>query len=308
MNHKPTEYNKGRKGILKQIADFKIKPIKIPEPGLGLTLKEEPDFESLEMLSWLNIITHPSIILILGARGSGKSAAGYKILEYLRHIADPYVVGLPRQARRLLPEWIGSVPTIEDLPPNSIGLIDESYTLFHSRSSSSERAKVLSNLINLSRQRGITLIFISQEARQIDINIASSANIIIIKNPSILQLEFERKELRKIAEEASRMFADINKRDRNKWAYVYAPNSDFVGMMENSLPSFWTPGLSKAYAENTPINEMVIPKKMSLEQKKEKARELHNNGWSYRQIAEYLSVSKSTVYNWIHGYPYRHRS
>jgi hypothetical protein len=76
-------------------------------------------------------------------------------------VADVYVVGLPRKARKLLPEWIGNVMNLEGLPSNAIGLIDESYTLFHSRSSGSSRAKALSNLINLPRQREQTLIFVS---------------------------------------------------------------------------------------------------------------------------------------------------
>ncbi len=164
-----------------------------------------------EMRIWLRIIEHPNVILILGNRGSGKSALGYRLLQYLRFSADVYVVGLPRKARRLLPEWIGSVPTLEELPSNAIGLIDESYTLFHSRSSASSRAKVLSNLINLSRQREQTLIFVTQESRQIDMNIASSANVIIFKNPGILQLEFERKQLSKIAAQAKVEFAAIEK-------------------------------------------------------------------------------------------------
>jgi hypothetical protein len=45
-------------------------------------------------------------------------------------------------------------------------------------------------------------------------------------------------------------------------------------MIKNSLPTFWSNGLSKAYVDNTQTAEMVIPKKMPLEQKKKKAKEL----------------------------------
>jgi hypothetical protein len=275
------------------------------KPNSELTSSKHPDMSLLETGRWLNISKHPSVILIVGRRDSGKSALGYKLLEYLRWKGQPYVVGLPQKARKSLPDWIGVIPLLEDIPPKSIVLVDESYNLFHSRASAPERARILSNLINLSRHRAQTLIFVTQEARQIDKNIASSADIIIFKNPGIFQPEFERKELREIAEEAKRLFAAINNKDRNRWAYIYAPSSDFVGMMENSLPGFWTTGLSKAYADSTPNNETVIPKRMPLEQKKKKAKELYYSGWSYSQIAKYFGVSKSTVYNWIHDYPYR---
>jgi hypothetical protein len=142
------------KRILKPLDDFSFWGDLPDKTKSGLGSSKQPDANLLETSRWLKIIKHPTIILILGARGSGKSVSGYKIAEYLRPIADIYVVALPRKARRLLPEWIGSVPRIEDAPPSSIVLIDESYTQFHSRTSSSDRARVLSNLINLSRQRG----------------------------------------------------------------------------------------------------------------------------------------------------------
>ena len=191
----------------KELCNFLNKPYdstKKPD-----TKNEKPDTYFTELFYWLPILKHPSIIVILGGRGRGKSALGYKIAEYLNRRADIFIVGLPRRARKLLPDWIGSVPSIEDIPLNAVAIIDESHNFFHSRTSSSERSKILSNMINLSRQRGQTLIFITQEARQIDKNITSSANVIIFKNPGIMQFEFERKELKKLAEEAKRTFASI---------------------------------------------------------------------------------------------------
>ena len=302
-----------KEALDKVIEEMKNRPLQSlsPESNKDALLSKDvftvkkSDTNLLELGRWLNVLKHPCVILILGSRGSGKSALGYKLLEYLRYMATPYVVALPRKARRFVPEWIGVVPSLEDAPPKSIVLIDESYNLFHSRASASERARVLSNLINLSRQREQTLIFVTQEARQIDKNIASSADIIIFKNPGIFQPEFERKELRKIAEEASRMFAVINTKDKNKWAYVYAPGSDFVGMIENSLPSFWTQTLSKAFADKVPVDEMIIPKNLTREEKIKRAKEMHRQGLSLGQIAEILGVSKSTVKNYLDDYPYR---
>jgi len=40
----------------------------------------------------------------------------------------------------------------------------------------------MSKLINLSRHKELTAIFVSQESRSIDKNIASAANVIIFKN------------------------------------------------------------------------------------------------------------------------------
>jgi len=49
----------------------------------------------------------------------------------------------------------------------------------------------MSQHLILSRQRQQTLIFVSQEAPQVDRNIASSVNVVIFKGLGILKLEFE---------------------------------------------------------------------------------------------------------------------
>lgn len=273
-------------------------------PVIPQSQKVSIDF--LELGRWLNIIKHPCVIIVIGSRGSGKSAMGYKILEYLKWTARPYVVGIPQKAQKLLPDWIGSVPSLEDAPPDSVSLMDEAYMALHSRSSTSQYARKISNLINLSRQRGQTLVFITQEARQVDLNIASSANVIIVKNPGILQVEFERIQFRKILAEAQKMFNAIDK-DKNKWAYVYAPMSSFAGMMSSSLPAFWTPGLSKGYAEANLSNEVKPPKKMAREEKVKLARDLRRQTFSLGEIAKMLGVSKSTVKNYLDDYPYQKR-
>ena len=120
-----------------------------------------------------------------------------------------------------------------------------------------------------------------------------------------MQFEFERKEFKKLANEAKKMFAAIANKDAPRWSYVYAPESNFAGMVENSLPSFWTSGLSKAYADIKFVSEIKVPRKMPREEKIRKAKELHGSGWSDSQIGDYFGVSKSTIHNWIHDYPYR---
>ena len=76
-------------------------------------VKLVPDAQTVETGNWLKLIHHPSVIVILGGRGKGKSALGYRLLEYLRLTASPYVVGLPENARRLLPDWVGMTASLE---------------------------------------------------------------------------------------------------------------------------------------------------------------------------------------------------
>lgn len=76
-------------------------------------VKPVPDPQTVEVGNWLKLIHHPSVIVILGGRGKGKSALGYRLLEYLCWTASPYVVGLPENARKLLPDWVGMAASLE---------------------------------------------------------------------------------------------------------------------------------------------------------------------------------------------------
>ena len=253
---------------------------------------------------WLKVIPHPSVVLILGKRGSGKSALGYRILELFKYSATPYVLGVPARAGKLLPEWIGVEEDLDAIPVGSIVLIDEAYLAYHSRESLKPESKKVSRIVNLSRQREQTLIFVSQEARQIDKNIASQANIIVFKELSILQLKFDRPELSDIAAKAKEAFSTITS-EKPKWSYVYSPDADFIGLVENSLPTFWSSRLSRAFANSHTATTTRTPKTMTRTEKTAKAKELHRGGMSYRQIAAILNVNEGTAYNYVNDYPYK---
>ncbi len=265
-----------------------------------LTEPSEPDYQ------WLDLIIPPSIVLLLGGRGSGKTALGFRLLELFRYKLTPYIIGLPSQCAHLLSDWIGIEERLEDVPSGSISLVDEASLSNHARDWAKAESRDLCRLLNLSRQQDKTIIFIAQQGRQINLDIASSANVIALKNPGMLQSEFERPALRQIVSDAKLAFKTISG-DRKKWSYVYSPDAGFDGLVENILPTFWSQKLSRMYGQGT-LNEKAAekhPSQMTLEQKKEKAKELYEKGWSLSRIAIYLGVSKSTVYNWIHDYPYK---
>ena len=281
-------------------------PTKAPLPTLDLeALRLPPKVES--DARWREIIQHPSVVLILGKRGSGKSALGYRLLELFRYGPRPYVVGIPSSAKRLLPEWIGVASTLDEVPPKSIALIDEAYLPFHARGSMAQESKAMSQLLNLSRQRDQTLIFVSQEARQVDRNIASSANVVVFKQLGILQLEFDRPELNKLANQAKEALDNMKGDDRSG-AFVYAPDADFQGLLGNELPTFWKLGLSRLFATGASPATTRAPKPLSPKDKAQEAKKMRAKGASLREIARTLGVSRGTVVNYLKGYPYKPRS
>ena len=253
---------------------------------------------------WREVVVPPAVVLILGKRGSGKSALAYRLLELFRYKLTPYVVGVPAQANKLLPTWVSTVPSLEDLPPDCIAVVDEAYILFHSRRSMGQDSTAMSQALNLSRQRNQTLLFVSQEARQVDKNIASSASVVVFKDLGVLQPEFDRSELRKLVIQASEALSGIHG-DKRRWAYVYSPDADYLGLLPSQLPTFWKPSLSRMYVADRQTASPRHGGKLSSKEKAARALELRSRGYSYGQIMQELGVSKSSVVNYLKGYPYR---
>jgi hypothetical protein len=279
-----------------------LQPAKSPQLEPAQTSTQSPESET--DARWREVIVHPSVVLLLGKRGSGKSALGYRLLEQFRYGLTPYVLGVPTQGRKLLPEWIGIAQGLDEIPAKSIVLVDEAYLRYHSKESLSPASREMSRILNLSRQRDQTLIFVTQEARQVDKNIASSANVVAFKDLGMLQLEFDRPELNRIANQAKQAFTRVAG-DKRRWSYVYSPDAVFMDLLENSLPSFWDSRLSRIFAAGEEPSHLQLPKPVTVEQRIQKAKELHQQGLSYDKIAMILNVAKGTAYNYIKGYPYK---
>lgn len=252
---------------------------------------------------WLTLAPHPSVILVLGKRGSGKSALGYRLLELFRNQAAPYVVGFPQASRKLLPDWIGFVDSLEDVPPKAVILLDESYIQYHARDSMSDEGRNIGQLVNLSRQRAQTLIFIVQEARQLDVNAISQADVIVVKELSEISRDFERRELKRFTEKARVAFAGV-KGNRQRWTWVYSEAAGDARLVENELASFWKPALSRAFAQGTSEQDsngagQRKGAKTPREELKGQALALRQQDHSFGDIGKILGISKTQAWDLV---------
>ena len=263
---------------------------------------------------WKELVLHPATVGIVGRRGAGKSATAYRLLELLRDRAAPCVVG-PQSLKRLLPEWIGVVETLSEAPFNAVVLVDEAYLLFHARASSSAAGRTIGSAINLSRQRNQTLIFVVQEAKQLDVNIVSQLDVLVIKELSELSEAFERREFKAFMTQARLAFIPIVG-DKRGWSWVRSDRANFTGLMSNELPSFWRPALSRAFAdvERTATPSPSRPQQPGrtsgtrtptdeLAAKLKHMRDVEH--LSYGEIARRTGLPKSTVWDLINGEVHR---
>ena len=260
----------------------------------------------VEASKWLSIIKHPCVVLILGKRGSGKSALAYRIIEDLRWTADIYAVGLPDSANQYIPEWITIQPEIEDVPPNSVIVIDETHLKFHSGSGMKSTSIALTRILNLSRQRNQTFIFVSQESSQIDRNIFSAIDVTIFKEPSMFQAKFTRPELRDLSSQSEKAFQSVSG-DKNKWSFVFSQEQGCVGLIESPLPSFWNNKLSRAFASSV-ASRPKLGKKLTRSERQAEAKRLAALGNKPAQIARIMGLSKATIKNYLDDYPYTRHS
>jgi len=191
---------------------------------------------------WNKLVESDSLIgIILGARGSGKTAVALTILENLKGSQKNfYAMGFSKVE---LPRWIKTVDKIEDLENNSYVIIDEGGILFSSRDAMSSSNKMLSELLLVARHKNLTILFISQNSSNLEINTLRQADFLILKKSSLLQRDFERKIVGKIYEEYQN---DFEKYKNIKGAgLIYADN--FVGFFDNELPGFWSSNISKGF-------------------------------------------------------------
>ena len=131
---------------------------------------------------------------------------------------------------------------LEDVPAGSCVLLDEAYLQLHARNSMSKDGRDIGSLVNLSRQRGQTLIFVVQESRQLDINAISQADVIAIKELSEISKEFERKAIRAFTDRARAAFASITG-DKRPFSWVYSEAKGSGDLVQNQLASLWKPAL-----------------------------------------------------------------
>jgi len=188
------------------------------------------------------LTSESQIGIILGSRGSGKTAVGVRLLEniYSKNHSKCFAMGFKKEE---MPSWIKVVEDTSQIENNSYVLIDEGGILFSSRSSMSKMNKLLSSLILISRHKNINIIFISQNSSNLEVNVLRQADFLILKPSSLLQKDFERKIVQKIYLEKEKDF----KKYKNEKGISYIHSEEFCGFVKNSLPSFWKETISKSF-------------------------------------------------------------
>lgn len=217
---------------------MKSKPQKQQYNPFEIIKTEKGDYKDF----YKRLLRGSNILLIAGKRGSGKTALGMKFIEMYKKNTRRKVFAMGFENARL-PIWIKKADEIEKISNNSSVLIDEGALTFSARDSMKTANKQLGKIMAIARHKNLSLILIAQNSAMIDLNVLRLADTIILKEPSLLQAQFERKAIKDMYEKVSSYFKSLDDRK----SHFYVMDDEFEGILRFSLPEFWTEDISKSF-------------------------------------------------------------
>lgn len=219
----------------------------------NITMEQPTDLESADdgdsVPEVVQQVNHPSVALVTGQRGSGKSSLAYHLAEevHKRDGVIPVTVGLPPDKANALPDHWMNVESLEAAPPQSVIVIDEAYAKFHSRQAMENIG--LASMVNKSRHCAQSMIFVTQNSGHLDKTAVSEADAMFIKEPGTFHKQFERPAVRQFTEEAEEAF-DMLPTDADRREYVYAITDDKQALVKNAEAEFYGGELSKSFSNS----------------------------------------------------------
>jgi|GEM_PF-3342144 len=196
--------------------------------------------------SLLDILGTPSVSIILGARGQGKTAFGLRVLQLASEQGiKSYMMGLPEQKWELLPGYVTPVINPGGIPDNSALFIDEAYISLFAREFTGSFHKFMAKLIGLTRQRNQLFLFSSHLGRKLDVSCLYDVDNLVLRKPSFLHTKFERQEIRSVIEEGKQFFDNLDG-DPRRHAYIISERGPIH--VEVKLPEGWSEPLSNAFS------------------------------------------------------------
>ena len=198
-------------------------------------------------MKWSKIADHPAVYLILGDVGEGKTVCACSIIDEFhkdRKSLKIYMIDR-KEVVNLYPKWFRYAdPKKPRLSKNSVIFLDDAHLHHYARDWFGGKAKRIDWIARERRQSGNTIIYTTQQSRVLDINLISMASCIIFKRPSKLQLEVERKEIKKMYQIADKALKEENYAI-NK---AYVVSNQYEGIVTVKKPKWFTDKMSKAHS------------------------------------------------------------
>lgn len=214
---------------------------RLESTGCGHKMSEPPEL--------LEYIEHPSVVTITGKRRSGKSSMAYYAAEelYQHEGVPPVTVNVPDPVAEKLPEHWTHVSSIRNAPNGAVVVYDEAYRSIHSRTPHSDENLDLTEIVELSAQRNQTLLFVTQNSAILDKVAVGESDLLMMKKPGKLQMQFERPQIRDLSKDARERF-EMLPEDATEQEYVYVYGEDGDAFITNDEAPFYDDDVSRSFA------------------------------------------------------------
>lgn len=215
----------------------------------------------VKSVSWVKLSPHPSVFLILGDVGTGKTHTACSIMDEFHKKSSSlkfYMLG-DKHVVKNYPQWIQHKdPQAPFIPQNSVAFLDDAHLHFYSREWYKTN-KVLDFIARERRQSGNSIIYTTQQGRALDITLLSMASCVILFRYSKLQYQFERKELKAMIDKSEPALKEVG----YKKGYAYVFSTDHEGLVKIPKLTWFTGKISKAQKR---VIEDKAPKKNYVEE------------------------------------------
>jgi len=218
-----------------------------------------------------DVFQDSKIVIIIGKRGSGKTALGFRAGEIAltQFGREVYIFGVE------IPEsGFRTVYSLLEVENGGFIVVDEAELFYHARRAMSRQNLDLSNIISIARHKQLSAVVISQSAAFLDINLIQMADYVWLKEPNAFLAPMERFVMSSMVADAELFFASIPPEHRREYFVSFKDeyykfllkakrkHTRYMGVKKlrekirslavlkchNRLPSWWSPEISKLWA------------------------------------------------------------
>ena len=209
-----------------------------------------------ERITFRKAIPFPGVVVIMGAKGEGKSALAYEVMNQLHKthgakgciFVPPHLAGIVKKLKGLVPAWVTIVTDLKSLPKGAVVLIDEASQSAHARRTQAKQSLDLDALVGISRQKGQLIIFISHHSRKLDPNLIHECDRILWKRPTYAHALFERSEISDFTFKALEFFNGIKgKLTIKKTVLMMDFHNLRFATFRNGIPPWWSEKISTIF-------------------------------------------------------------
>lgn len=222
----------------------------MPSKGVSMSPKQVAETLPDVKMRFKDAFPYPGVVVMMGQRGSGKTATAMWVMEELHKTLGigGVIYKAPNALKKMMPDWVEFSSNIKRLPHECVVIIDEAQQEANSRRSGSDANLDLANAVALSRQRKQLIFLISHHSRKLDMVDVMDASRIVWKQPSAGQVMFERKEIKPFSERAIAKYEAL-RGNKQRHAYCMDFSTLKFGFTKTNLPSFWSEDISTGMAD-----------------------------------------------------------